>query len=166
MVPEPFRDRRIRLSKVARLLIDAAHNIDRRRRKDMSPPITPALLRGVARSVHGYLSSSQSFKPETPESLDALLGRCMLILAGPKDAMEYTRLAESVDAFDENGEMCRELLGPPPARASRILKRLVQGVEQTSKATKALTSIVGLLIAIFVFILGRESLESLLQSIK
>lgn len=86
----------------------------------------------------------------------------VVLLSAPRDPAAYQRLAQHLSAFDKDGNPAVELDEKPPGRLAILAGQATTSIQRTSVVIVSMATIVALLLAAALALLGRINLHMLL----
>jgi hypothetical protein len=166
VIADPLGSRRSALAQIARLLADAARQLDAQQPRGLPPHPISTLLRAASLSVRRFLGNQRSLHMPIPEDLTELLKTTLALFAAHRDQTAYQRLAEQAAAFDEHGDPAVDLIGNPPSRFVAFASRTVTSIPKIAIVITSIATITAIIIAVTLALLHRMNITDLLQYLK
>lgn len=166
VISDSMEVRRGELARVGELLHEAAGQLDAQQPPGFTPHPTATIFRGVVQKIRQHLGSPNTYDRQIPEKLTETLRLTLLVLAGTCGVNDYKALAAHVSAFDDTGKPSVELFTKPPGRLARLYEWATATVTRTAGLVAGLTGLTVPVIAVFLAVLGKIQIESILHLLK
>jgi hypothetical protein len=129
-----------------------------------APHPVSTLFRSAARDIRQFLRSKQSWAPEIPGGITALLQSVAVLLAMPADPGSYQELARRIPAaFDGDGNPAAEPERRPPGRIATAVSRATEGAKGVAAVLAAIGLILGFVIAWALFAFHKMNITDVLS---
>jgi hypothetical protein len=164
VIADPLRFLRAGLARTAGHLDAAAWSLDARQVRGTAPHPVSTLFRSAARDIRQFLRSKQSWAPEIPGAITALLQSVAVLLAMPADPGSYQELARRIPAaFDGDGNPAAEPERRPPGRIATAVSRATEGAKGIAAVLTAIGLILGFVIAWALFAFHKMNITDVLS---